>query len=116
MLYSLYFCSASTLEDWIMQVRSQIDPLLPRNLVNITRHNVIDGIFNALARDNFVPTAGLDVQFVSGFDTTEEAVDLGGPTREMLDLGMEALKKLPIWDEVEDGLIIRRNEECMYCF
>ncbi|XP_046564288.1 G2/M phase-specific E3 ubiquitin-protein ligase-like [Haliotis rubra] len=63
-----------------------------RNIVNVTRHNVMSGGIRAFNRPSFNPENGLSVKFAG-----EYAIDDGGPSREFLRLLMKEISSLPIF-------------------
>ena len=79
----------------------------PRNQINICRdytgnvHNILRSSLQAFRRQRFNPEARLDVVFVDSEQTSEGAVDGGGPTREYLRLLMKAIHQSSIFEGPE---------------
>ena len=63
------------------------------NIINVDRHNVLDGALRAFRRATFRPWRRPSVKF-SG----EDAIDEGGPRREFFRLLVTALNKLPVFE------------------
>ncbi|CAL8234386.1 unnamed protein product [Boreogadus saida] len=77
------------------------------NQINICRdytgnvHNIMRSSLQAFRRRRFNPEARLDVVFVDSEQTSEGAVDGGGPTREYLRLLMKAIHQSSIFEGPE---------------
>lgn len=84
--HCLTFFRPETLPDIIHRLASAIDINARKNIVNVDRHNVLEGCFRAFNR-RFDDNRMLNVRF-SG----EDGVDSGGLTREFFRLALQELK------------------------
>ncbi|XP_048255487.1 G2/M phase-specific E3 ubiquitin-protein ligase-like isoform X2 [Haliotis rufescens] len=75
-----------------------------RNIVNVTRRNVMSGGIRAFNRPSFNPENGLSVKFAG-----EYAIDDGGPSREFLRLLMKEISSLPIFTGDETKKMLDLN-------
>lgn len=63
-----------------------------KNIINVTRYDVLDGGFRAFDKPNFNSKHLLSVRFAD-----EMGIDTGGLSREFMTLAMRQIIKLPIF-------------------
>lgn len=80
------------MKDVIANVRLQLDANAKKNMVNVIRSDVLDGVMRAVQRVSFNPKAELNVHFVG-----EDGIDQGGPRRECMSLTMRAIENLSLF-------------------
>ncbi len=78
--------TVETVESVLHRLQSQVDVDGRRNVVNVSREEVLDGARRGFRRATFKNTHMLTVKF-SG----EAGIDDGGPTREFMRLALKAM-------------------------
>ena len=96
-MYVHVCCSVETVESVLHRLRSQVDVDGRRNVVNVTREEVLDGARRGFRRATFNNKCTLSVKF-SG----EAGIDDGGPTREFMRLVLKALRDSHIFEGPEN--------------
>ncbi|XP_050401791.1 G2/M phase-specific E3 ubiquitin-protein ligase-like isoform X1 [Patella vulgata] len=85
---------AESLEEILVRLNSQIKN--EKNIINVSRGDVLSGTRRAFSRKTFRPEFGLSVKF-SG----ENGIDDGGPSRELLQLLMSSIKDSQVFQGSE---------------
>jgi len=80
-----------------------------RNIVNVSRQDVLDGGFRAFRQQSFIPTRSLSVRF-SG----EDGIDTGGLSREFMRLAVNGIKDLPLFEGTDNCKMIGLNYKGLY--
>lgn len=96
-------------EEILLQLNSVVDPLRKKNLVNVTRENVIEGAIRAFQRRSFDPCAGLHVKFGG-----EDGIDDGGLTREFMRLLKKGISQHPIFVGKDGSKMLAVHAPGMY--
>ena len=78
-----------------------------KNLSNVDRDNVLEGLFNGFRRKQFNPWKHLNVKLVG-----EDGIDTGGLMREVMSLAMAAISKLPIFAGPDSRKAITLHAPC----
>lgn len=71
----------------IENLMTQLDEDAQKNVINVSRHMVIQGARRAFNKYTFNPRAAMSVKFVG-----EQGIDAGGPTREFMTLCLKAIQ------------------------
>ena len=74
------------------------------NIINVTRHSVLDGALRGFNKKSFKLTSGLNVKFAG-----EYGIDAGGPSREFLTLLCRSIKDSIIFKGPPDSKFLRRD-------
>ncbi|MES9884047.1 MAG: hypothetical protein ABW185_24635 [Sedimenticola sp.] len=82
----------------LQQLHSAVDLTRKKNLINISRTNVIDGAIRCFRRRTFDPLAPLHVKFGG-----EDGIDDGGLTREFMRLLRKEISQQPIFCGDDDS-------------
>ena len=77
---------ATSLYEILLGMSTCINVDEKKNIVNVTRHDILDGGYRAFLRKSFNPNHLLSVKFAG-----EQGMDTGGPTREFLSLAMKEI-------------------------
>lgn len=79
-------------EEILQQLNAVVDRTKKKNMINVTRQNVIEGAIRGFQRRTFDPNAQLNVIFGG-----EDGIDDGGLTREFMRLLKKAISQHPIF-------------------
>ncbi|WAR19960.1 hypothetical protein MAR_001798, partial [Mya arenaria] len=84
--------STKSKEEILLELNSVVDRSRKKNMVNVTRENVIEGAIRAFLRRSFDPCADLHVKFGG-----EDGIDDGRLTREFMRLLKKEMRQQPIF-------------------
>ena len=104
-------CRLQTVETILRRLGGQVDPEGRRNVVNVTREDILDGARRGFRRATFRDTSRLSVRF-SG----EAGVDDGGPTREFVRLVLKGLRDSHIFEGPETCKMLATNIAGKYLY
>lgn len=97
----LYLFFSGDPKDILSRLASQIDRNGCANLINVDRHNILDGARRGFNRKKFQNKCKLSVKF-SG----EYGIDDGGPSREFMRLTLKAIRDSPIFEGSDNAKMI----------
>ena len=83
-----------TVESVLHRLRAPHDMDGRRNVVSVTRHDVLDGARRGFRRTMFNNKCALSVKF-----SEEAGIDDGGPTREFMRLMLKALRDSRLFED-----------------
>jgi hypothetical protein len=103
-LLAPYYTFLFRLHDYLVDFQSRV--LEERNMVNVLREDVLEGLFRAIKRKTFKMSAPPSVKFVG-----EDGIDTGGLTREVFSLALQALTDYKLLAKDVTGLCLRNEQQ-----